>query len=153
MGVFAEGGKGFDGGALCCSMLSFVRTQMLPFSTLVHQAFMPVPQPSMSPPPHHCKPSSVICWLFCVSVKLTITRSVPQSCSESIWLDGVTHLPVIFPYAFSEIWNRVTHCGLSPATPPPHTQMDTKREPWCFSSPAAFKASLDRLDCFWKTFF
>lgn len=156
MGDFAKQGESSDRGALFCSFVSscpFRAHKSYPFSTLVHQLFYALTPTELVFPRHHCKPSSIICWLFCVSVKLTITRSVPRSCSESIWLDGVTHLPVSFPYVFSEIWNRVTHCGLSLATTPLYTQMDSKRELCCFLNPAPFKDSLDRLGCSWKTLF
>lgn len=134
-------------------MPCFVQTQILPVLTLVHQAFNTSSPTEWYAPHHHCQLPSIICHLFCVSLKLTITRSVSQSCNESMWLDRVTHLPVIFPYVFAEIWNRVTNRVSSFAAPPLQTHTDPKRGPWRFSCPAAFKASLDRLGCSWKTLF
>ncbi len=134
MGVFAEGGKRLIEQHCVVQMPPFVQHKRYHFRHLFICFYAsPFSGPPPSPYHHHhhhyrhCYPSSIICRLFCVSVKPTITRSVPQSCSESIWLDVVTHLPVIFPYAFVEIWNRVTHCGFSPATPPLHAQIDTKK--------------------------
>lgn len=117
------------------------------FRHLSIRLFIPIPLLII---PHHCNPSSISCLLFSLSVKLTITRLVPESCSESMWLDGVTHLPVIFSYPLLEIWNHVTCCSFSPATPPSYTQMDSEKENHFLQ---LFKSSLDRLGCSWKRVF
>lgn len=153
MGVWGVGG-GFDRGALCCSMLSFVRTQMLPFSTLVHQAFMPVRQLSMCPHHHHTiinhRPSFAGYFAWAWNWQLLALSPSPAVNQYDLteWLICLSFSHMRF-LKYETVW----HCSFSLATPPLYTQMDTKREPWCFLSPAAFKASLDKLGCFWKTFF
>lgn len=105
--------------------------------------------PPITTTPPYCFPLSIICQLFCMSVTRTITHSVPESCSESIRLDRVTHLPVTFQYVCSEIWNHLTRCVFSNSA----SACTHRHQKRTILSPAAFKASLDRPGCSWKALF
>lgn len=158
MGVTAEGENTAlieEHSAVLC--FSFVRTKMLPFSTLVHQGFMPLHQLSMFPFPHHCSPSSIIYRLFCEmreTDNYSLCPPVLQWINMTWQSDSFAcHFPICLFLKYETVWHTVT----SVLQPHLHKWTPKKKkkqqQPWCFLTPAAFKASLDRLGCPLKTFF
>lgn len=157
MGVTAEGENTAlieEHSAVLC--FSFVRTKMLPFSTLVHQGFMPLHQLTMFPFPHHCSPSSIIYRLFCEmreTDNYSLCPPVLQWINMTWQSDSFAcHFPICL------FWN-MKPCdtlwlqSCNPTSTNGHQRKKNQQQPWCFLTPAAFKASLDRLGCPLKTFF
>lgn len=113
MGVTAEGENTAlieEHSAVLC--FSFVRTKMLPFSTLVHQGFMPLHQLTMFPFPHHCSPSSIIYRLFCEmreTDNYSLCPPVLQWINMTWQSDSFAcHFPICLFLKYETVWHTVT---------------------------------------------